>query len=296
MKLQISALDAPRVIRNMAAIRRQLPFGSILGSAESNAKTAKGIPLFPELEAAICYLAPATIVHRNTVCPWSTRGCRASCLNTSGRGQTTGSLDATTMSKYLVHKARIARTQLYHSDRQLFIDVLADELRILQNRADRREKYAIARLNGTSDIPWETVASELFCTFPRMQFYDYTKGEIRANRYVVGDLPPNYHLTFSRGEETSDNTVIGLVQSGCNVAVVFHRRIPAAFLGIPVIDGNLHDFRSEDVHGVIVGLTGKARAKADSSGFVIVERDPRIGGYAHPLRNVPHRIHSLGGN
>lgn len=254
-------------------------FSYLFGGANSNAKTKKGIPLFPEIEANILYLAPsdsADGVH--TICAWATAGCIAACLNTSGRGQVTGNLDAANLQRYGVHRARIARTQLYLTDRQRFIDMAADELRIIDNRARRIPgRVAVSRLNGTSDIPWESIAPELFHTFPGVQFYDYTKAAVRARRFAAGKLPTNYHLTFSRSEETSDNVVIELVESGCNVAVVFESELPKFFLGLPVLDGNLHDFRHKDPAGHVVGLTAKARAKGETSGFTVAVADVRRG-------------------
>lgn len=46
------------------------------------------------------------------------------------------------------------------------------------------------------------------------------------------------------------------------------RPLPATYNGIPVIDGDVSDFRPVDPSGVIVGLRAKGAAIHDSSGFV----------------------------
>jgi hypothetical protein len=57
-----------------------------------------------------------------------------------------------------------------------------------------------------------------------------------------------------------------------NAAAVFKgpsKGLPRAYKGFPVIDGDLHDLRFLDPHGVIVGLKAKGKAVYDQSGFVI---------------------------
>ena len=104
--------------------------------------------------------------------------------------------------------------------------------------------------------------------FDNVQFYDYTKSVKRARQHASGQMPSNYHLTFSRSENTPDDLVIELVQSGQNVAVVFDE-VPDTWLGLPVINGDEHDLRFIDPVGVIVGLVAKGQAKKDTAGFVV---------------------------
>ncbi len=236
----------------------------LLTNAASNSKTAK---LGEAYEAVIMHLAPAKLADgKHTVCPWSTAGCRAACLNTSGRSQVTGDVTTDNLRRYDIHNARIERTLLYLGDRDYFIRMLSRELGNLQKRADSKGKIAVARLNGTSDIPWETVAPELFDAYPRIVFYDYTKSQKRAAAFAKGNFPSNYHLTYSRNER-DDAFHIGPVR--VNVAVVFAGELPARYMGRPVIDGTLHDWRFTDPEYSVVGLTAKARAKHDETGFVV---------------------------
>jgi hypothetical protein len=176
--------------------------------------------------------------------------------------------------KHPIHRARINRTRLFHNNRHAFLQLLVSELGALQRRADRRQRLAVARPNGTSDIAWECIAApgtwdSVIDIFPRTQFYDYTKDKRRARVFGEGGFPKNYHLTFSRSEQTLFCEVADLIGAGVNVAAVFAAPLPARWYGIPVIDGDASDFRFADPPGVIVGLTAKGRAKHDASGFVI---------------------------
>jgi len=142
--------------------------------------------------SAIQYLAPASTSGRN-VCPFASAGCEAACLYTAGRGRTNG-----------VQNARLNRTHLFFENRQLYWETLETELDKFGKRADRLGKIPSVRLNGTSDLPWERLRPELFDRFDGFQFYDYTKDPKRMLRFADGELPANYHLTFSRSE-TNDS-------------------------------------------------------------------------------------------
>ena len=101
------------------------------------------------------------------------------------------------------------------------------------------------------------------------RFYDYTKSLKRFTRFLNFELPDNYHLTYSRSEETPDALVKSLCASGGNVAVVFSERLPETWLGIEVLDGDESDLRFQDKKGCIVGLVEKGLAKKDETGFVV---------------------------
>lgn len=238
----------------------------------SNYKTNKG-KKFGYL-TAILHLAPSDLSGRN-VCPMASAGCRAACLNTAGQGgMIAGSaglsgsdLVAAIKSGGLtnhVQAARIRRTNDYFDNRSEF---MAQLVREVINHIKLAKKYNLipcVRLNGTSDIRWETVAvngsANIFEVFPDVQFYDYTKLANRRN------LPANYHLTFSLAED-NDYDARRALGSGMNVAVVF-RNPPAVFMAHMVIDGDISDLRFLDKSVVIVGLSAKAKAKKDTTGFV----------------------------
>ena len=117
------------------------------------------------------------------------------------------------------------------------------------------------RLNGTSDLRWEDYKLEgqnIFESFQDLQFYDYTKHLDRAVAFANGKLPSNYHLTFSKSENTSDATVRDLLKRGVNVAVVYWKELPQEdFGGFEVINGDETDLRFADPIGKVVGLKYK---------------------------------------
>jgi hypothetical protein len=130
---------------------------------------------------------------------------------------------------------------------------------------------AVFRPNLTSDLTWEDIADSngdtILEKFPQTQFYDYTKSFGRVAKFLNGDFPSNYHLTFSRSEhnETLCDMVLAM---GGNVAVVFRDQLPATWKGIEVISGDENDLRFLDKSGVVVGLIEKGLAKKDETGFV----------------------------
>ena len=221
----------------------------------SNPKTEKGESL--GYLSFILHLAPGKLSGFQT-CPGASAGCLASCLNTSGRGRFTRTQDA-----------RIAKTRRFFLDRAAFTAQLVKDVLAAQRKAERLGLVPVFRLNGTSDIRWETIPVErdgetfpnIFTAFPHLTWYDYTKLTNRRN------IPANYHLTFSRSEENGDKVAEMLAQ-GFNVAALFDS-LPETFLGFPVIDGTEHDLRFLDRKGVIVGLIPKGKAKTDSTGFVV---------------------------
>lgn len=245
---------------------------------DTNAKTVKGQKR--GYLTGVLYLAPADLSGFE-VCPQRSKGCTAACLNTAGRGAFSN-----------VQQARIARTKWYFEDRPAFTAQLVKEIAALVRKAEREGLMPIVRLNGTSDIPWERVPvpysarndvadttpnepfKNIMGAFPRVQFYDYTKVTKRALAHAKGEMPSNYHLTFSL-TEANDADAQDVIEAGGNVAVVFadNRYIIGGKWGglcgvYSVVDGDQDDLRHLDPKGVIVGLKAKGRARRDTSGFV----------------------------
>lgn len=234
----------------------------LLTPAWYNPKTRKGQAY--GWETAIMHLSPHSSSGHN-VCRFSTPGCRASCLNYSGRGQ---------MQQTQI--ARVRRTQLFFMDREKFFQDLRHEIIAHVRRARRIDRRAAVRLNGTSDIPWEiTYAPDsgvsIIEAFPEVQFYDYTKSAMRVYQYVDGQMPSNYGLVYSRSESiVSHKHALSLLEAGANVAVVFYPTLPQQWEGFPVLDGDAHDLRFLEPKGHVVGLKAKGKkAKHDLSGFVV---------------------------
>lgn len=225
-----------------------------------NAKTSKGEAL--GYLTGILYMSPADMgADGANLCPYSTPGCRAACLNTAGRGAFSS-----------VQAGRARKRALYLNDAAAFFNSLALEVEALERRAKREGLRPVVRLNGTTDLQWERDrdAVRLMRDFPRVQFYDYTK---IAPRLAPDNLRPrNYDLTYSRGERR-DAAARAVLAAGGRVAVVFNTRrgeaLPATWYGTRVVDGDAHDLRFLDPRGVVVGLRAKGRAKADRSGFVV---------------------------
>jgi hypothetical protein len=229
---------------------------STLLSIGNDAKTVKGEK--QGYLTGILYLAPAHESGVN-VCPFSSVACRHDCLYTAGRGGFES-----------VKRARIAKTQYFHRDRQSFLEQLGIEILKLKAKAARAEMVPAVRLNGTSDIEWHRLEKgALMERFSEVQFYDYTPNHVRYIAWMEGKLPANYHLTFSRKED-NEPIAQAIAASGGNVAVVFReKQFPAEFWNRPVINGDESDLRFLDPQGVIVALSAKGKAKKDGSGFVV---------------------------
>lgn len=229
----------------------------LLTRGESSPKIRHGD--LDKYEAAILHLLPHTEGgFTSSVCPWSTPGCRATCLNYAGRGQMKS-----------VHDGRKWKSVLYRERKSDFIDQLYRELDSLAMRAMLKRRQACVRLDGTSDLG---LAEGFAPKFPMITFYDYTKGFRRMQTWLE-QRRTNRHLTFSRSE-SNWRECAWVLHHGGNVAVVFGVKkgvaLPCEWGGYPVIDGDLHDFRFLDPPGGgrIVGVRAKGRARQDLTGFV----------------------------
>lgn len=209
----------------------------------NNAKTVKGEKL--GYTTYILYLAP----HRQNsqgknICPMASAGCIAACLYSSGHGSMSG-----------VQKGRMNKTEFFLSDREDFLKALYIEIAQIELKHKLEETKFAIRLNGTSDLSWETFHvkdnKNIFDLFPTVQFYDYTKNH---NRFKKA-LPANYSLLFSRSE-TNEKTALELLSKGINVAIVFDTP-PSEYKGYRVINGDETDLRFKDEKGVIIGLKYK---------------------------------------
>ncbi len=206
------------------------------------------------------HLSPNTVSGYN-VCFDATTGCIDACLDTAGRGAMPS-----------VQTARTNKTKRFFQDRKGFLTDLWKEVTSAVKSATKKELKFCMRPNLTSDLPWESIkhkGQSLMDAFNPCRFYDYTKSLKRFTRFLNGELPENYHLTYSRSEETTDALVIALCKSRGNVAVVFRDHLPDKYLGIDVLNGDDNDLRFQDTPGCIVGLVEKGLAKKDQTGFVV---------------------------
>jgi hypothetical protein len=222
-------------------------------SIDTNAKTIKG-QSFGYL-TGILYLAPANESGRN-LCPHASKGCKADCLFTAGRG----AFDK-------IKQARLKKTLAFLKDRIEFSNQIKNDVLAIVKKANKNSMKPCIRLNGTSDLPWHNIEN-IMETFQDVQFYDYTPNYKRMIQYLNGELPSNYHLTFSRKED-NDKEVEDILARGGNVAVVFRKGFPQTWKGKEVINGDESDLRFLDKQGVVVGLKAKGKAKKNSNGFVV---------------------------
>ena len=223
----------------------------------ANAKIRKGEKI--GFKTFGIHLAPASLSGFN-VCKDASAGCAASCLNTAGMGVFSN-----------VQRARIEKTRLFFKDKAVFLSQLIKEITAAIKSAEKQNLTAVFRLNLTSDLPWEKIklnGKSVFDLFPQVTFYDYTKSPERMTAFLSGDMPKNYHLTFSKSE-TNGAIAESILKSGGNVAMVFRKSLPSKWLGAEVVNGDETDLRFLDGAGKIVGLVEKGKAKKDESGFVI---------------------------
>lgn len=225
-------------------------------SVDTNAKTVKGQKR--GYLTGILYLAPSNESGAINVCPHASAGCRAACLYTAGMGSFSN-----------VKQARINKTLFFARDRKSFVAQIKKDIAALIRKAKRMDLIPCVRLNGTSDLPFENFG--IMAEFPDIAFYDYTKNAKRMKRYLAGDMPANYSLTFSRSETKRNHRQCEEIANlGGNVAAVFAgKTLPKTYQGKRVFNGDESDLRFLDPTGVIVGLNAKGMARKDNSGFTI---------------------------
>lgn len=248
-------------------------FSGLLARPESNPKVAKNGKL--GVLSAPLHLAPFDLSGFQ-VCPQASAGCAAACLHTAGNPAYMSGKDA----------SRKDKTRAYFQHRDAFMAVLVFEIAALVTKAAKLGMEPAIRLNATSDLPWEirkvTVdggEALLMDVFNMVQFYDYTKVTKRALKHARGEMPANYHLTFSKTEDNWADCA-KVLGAGGNVAVVFSQELYKLAVGqgefsmdgdthMPVFDGDQSDYRPLDPAGVIVALKAKGDARHDTSGFTV---------------------------
>lgn len=224
----------------------------LLTRFDANPKVAKNTKL--GWGTAVLHLAPASMSGYQ-VCQGRSPGCEAACLHFAGAA----------LYQSRKEQSRIRKTKLFFEQRQTFFDQLQRELLSHVRMCEREGLKPAARLNATSDLPWERIRvnnQTIMDLFPDVLFYDYTA--------VLGrETPSNYHLTFSLKEDNTDAARVALSR-GMNVTAVFpDEDFPDTFWGLPVIDGDANDFRPGDPTPCIVGLKAKGKkAQTDTTGFI----------------------------
>ena len=216
-------------------------------------------------------------------CPFASLGCTMACLNTSGHGGI--GLDQDNLNP--VQIARLKRSAYFHTRRSEFWIMLIRDIDALIRKAKKLGLKAAVRLNGTTDVKWESqpvvidgvkIAENIMALYPDVIFYDYTKWPYAKRPNET--LPVNYHLTFSRSE-TNQDQIAENIYHGRNATVVVDIKssdkttaIPITWREIPTFDADRSDFRPNDPIGRILILrykSAKASSLADAlaSGFVV---------------------------
>ena len=227
----------------------------------TNAKTIKGDG--SEYLTAILYMTPWKVMvdgKQFNSCPMAGQAsCVDACLYSAGRGAFNN-----------VQAARMRKTEWYYRDRESFMRQLRTDIFKFQAYCDKRGIQPCVRLNGTTDIRWETVkldGQNIFDWFPSVQFYDYTKISNRKTKDIF-----NYHLTWSYSGANIQyaDKLQDALDNGMNAAVVFRKeyKLPQ-WRGINVTDGDKDDLRFLDPINSIVALYAKGKAKKDTTGFVV---------------------------
>jgi len=256
----VNAYDSPRINELLGKLRTGK--NKLLSFGQTNAKTAKN-----ELESYILYLSPAQQNSKGTnICP-AAEHCIKACLNKAGLAGVYSS----------IINSRIAKTELYIRDRQIFADLLLKEISKLYVKAVNTGAKIAVRLNGTSDLDLiailknrtgvdilETYGVTLQDSAPGLIFYDYTKLIGKVRKYAG----TKYTLTFSY-QPGNESDCLEALSLGANVAAVFRKDFPASYFGAPVVDGDSSDIVMLEESAKILGLKAKGLAKRDASGFVI---------------------------
>lgn len=224
---------------------------SYLGGVKHSAKITKS---YKHNVMTYCvYLAPSIMSGFN-VCPKSDM-CRSACLNGSGRNK--GDIINRGVEHSTINVSRIKKTRLFFENRPLFMRIMVHEMEKYQRRAEKLGMQFAVRINGTSDLSPTIFKDEngvnLLDKFSDVHFYDYTKV---PNRMNIAQSHKNYYIVFSF-DGSNWNDCEKWLSMGGNVAVVFRneKKLPKAYKGYKVIDGNNDDARFLDEgKGVIVGL------------------------------------------
>lgn len=247
-----------------------------------NPKIAKGtsrgiltgvLHLLPAGEyARVAAIVGDVVATLTNTCPFA-GGCKATCLNTAGRGGIPQASYSGRPFANNVQHGRYKRTRMLDTDPARFVATLIRDIRTLAEYA-RANGYDVAiRLDGTSDLALDLRYPDLAAAIRDVGAirYDYTKDATRALASANGETRTRYVYSLDKGaaREAAARRVLG---AGGNVAVVFRvkrgRPLPAVWNGYPVVDGDVTDLRHLDPAGVIVGLRAKGHALTDTSGFV----------------------------
>ena len=120
--------------------------------SQGSTKINKSNTIQDEYFSRILYLAPDNLADgKRTVCPYAkVAKCSEACLNSAGMGVFSN-----------VQQARIRKTLMFLNETEKFLDLLIKDIDKFVKECDKLGKKPALRLNGTSDIQWETIEEPL---------------------------------------------------------------------------------------------------------------------------------------
>lgn len=208
----------------------------LLADGKTNTKMAKN-----SIQTYGLSLVPHKLNSKGVnLCKFSTKECRAMCLNMTGRA----GFDS-------VQKARVNKTDYFVNHKAHFLNKLYKELEDI----DKKGK-CLVRLNVVSDVNWQEEFRKQgldLTKFKNITFYAYTKDPFQ----IEGNSLVNHHYTFSFSGGNWNWCEKFLKEKRANVAVVFKNVIPLVYKGFKVVNGDNDDQRVLDESGVVVGLKYK---------------------------------------
>lgn len=230
----------------------------LLSNGKQNAKTKKN-----SFRTYILYLSPYTANSKGiNVCPKATNECANACLFNAGYSAIYPK----------IKEKRREKTEFYLSNKDLFLETLAVEIKNAIRISEAKNEKVIFRLNGTSDLDFLGMMKRKgYFDYTKVSenvlFYDYTKIFGKVLKYKND---PKYTLTFSYSGENVDECK-KVLEMGHNVSVVYRDKMPETFLGFKVIDGDKADDLMLMERGVVLALKlkGYSARKMDLSNFVI---------------------------
>lgn len=189
------------------------------------------------------------------LCKYSTKECRAMCLNMTGRA----GFDS-------VQQARLRKTDFFVYHKDVFVNKLYNELKDINDKGEK----CLVRLNVVSDVNWSEEFKKRKLDVSQLKnitFYAYTKDPFQIENNTLD----NQHFTFSFSGGNWKWCEKFLKEKKANVAVVFKNSLPLTYQGFKVINGDEDDERVLDEKGVIVGLKYKVphKVKYQTNKFVV---------------------------
>jgi hypothetical protein len=220
---------------------------------DESAKTAHNADVTDKAEQIVQYWLPHRLSQIINVCPWSTKGCRATCLHASGQLR-------------FHDTAKFVRVELFVVDPFAYMVVMLTEIEQHARRVAKCGKVLVIRPNGTADAPWEMLLF-LFDLVASLNlgatWFDYTKGILTtARRNRVPSPLPNYYTVASATEATTPEAVADYPHNVVAVVDVPRGKpLPETMWGRQVVDGDRHDLRPFDPQIAALVLV---RAKGDA--------------------------------